>query len=311
MAFVRKLVGPDEHLIGIARLHWIYGVKGLMWLGGFLLLGGFINHLIIRYIGYSPASNPAFSGVATLGASAFWICLLIGLCLFLFYFIMMIATEVGLTSKRLIFKKGLIFVDVKEVDLEEIKGGNVDNGVLGRLFNYGTVNLDARFVHDMSLPFIADPYRFLKALNETRTLLKEDSMHIVLEEKGQNMKKAVRHALNQEREVDAHDPDPAEEGNPNRMEDSRYKTFDDVEPMAMFTDIRDEIRESEEGIKQNQLPQSANTSRPFRFRPRPKIHNSPGVGDSGKQSRFGPIVFKSRAELREEVLDDFSQSTTA
>ena len=31
MAYVHRLINGDEKLIGIARLHWIYILQGLMW----------------------------------------------------------------------------------------------------------------------------------------------------------------------------------------------------------------------------------------------------------------------------------------
>src|SRR5688572_16333837 len=42
MSYVHKLINDDEKLVGIARLHWIYVVQGLVWFftlagSGFLL----------------------------------------------------------------------------------------------------------------------------------------------------------------------------------------------------------------------------------------------------------------------------------
>lgn len=293
MAFVRKLVGPDEKLVGIARLHWIYGVKGLLWLGGFLALGGFVNRLIVRYLGFSPSINPAFDGIVTLGTAVFWICLSIGICLFLLYFIMMIATEVGLTDKRLIYKKGLIFVDVKETDLEEIKGANVDNGMLGRLLNYGTVHLDSRFISDLMLPSIADPYRFVKALNDLRTRMKQAGQQVFLNE---NKGEAVATAMKNDRVVT-----PPEQTAPTpNLDDPQYKTMDDIEPMAMINDIASEVRETRREVEEQPVPSIPAKKAPFSFK---------GVAKKVSSYR-GPVVFTRQKALREEVLEEFSQSTT-
>lgn len=173
MSFVRKIVGPDERFIGKAPIHWIYAVKGFAWILGLIGLAWFFQSMLIYLFGASDLT-------LALGRYMFWVGAALGVTLSFFYFLMWIATEVGLTDKRIIFKRGLIFVDVKEVDLEEIKAAEVDNGILGTIFNYGYVFFDARFIENVSLPAIADPYRFVKALNEARSEIKRDSMHSIL-----------------------------------------------------------------------------------------------------------------------------------
>lgn len=172
MAFVEKLVGPDENLVGVAKLHWIYVIKGLLWLVGSIIIGGSIQTFFAMYI-------PPFG---LFGNFIFGMAIILGALMFVLYFGKMIFTELGLTTERLIYKRGFIFVDVREVDLEEIKSESIDNGVLGRILNYGYLDLDARFIEDMDLPAIADPYRFIKAMNAVRSQIKNDSMRVVLDD---------------------------------------------------------------------------------------------------------------------------------
>lgn len=181
MAFIDRVVGPDEKLIGIVSVHWIYGAKGIAWMAGLMLFGLFLDFQVEKLI----AGEPRYGGVVGLeviGNYAFWTATFMGVLLLLLYVVMMLTTELGLTTKRIIYKRGLLFVDVKESDLEEIKAADIDNGFFGRILNYGYINFDARFVANVSLPAINDPYRFLKAMNEMRSDLKEgSSMNAVLE----------------------------------------------------------------------------------------------------------------------------------
>lgn len=172
MAFIHKIVGPDEKLVGIARLHWIYAHKGILWLFGLMALSILIKTQVVGILG---------GGLASIGNAAFWIGTAMGAVFFLFYTIMWLVTELGLTTKRCIYKRGWIFVDVREVDLEEIKSTNIDNGILGRILNYGYIHMDARFIEDVGLPAITDPYRFTKAMNDVRSKIKDDSMRVVLD----------------------------------------------------------------------------------------------------------------------------------
>jgi len=173
MAFIDRVVGPDEELVGIVAVHWIYGLKGLLWMTGFALLGLGIESQVERLVlGHLEHGGPR--GLEMLSDAVFWGCIATGVFVLLFYVIMMLTTELGLTTKRVIYKRGWIAVDVTEEDLEEIKACDVDNGLLGRIFNYGYILIDARFVENLQLPAVNDPYRFVKAMNDMRSRLKED-----------------------------------------------------------------------------------------------------------------------------------------
>lgn len=182
MAFVERVIDSEETLIGIASLHWIYAAQGFAWLLGFTFAGFFLDHFITDFI-HSFIDRGGFLAFNFFTIVGF----ITGVFVSLFYFIKWIATEIALTSKRLIYKSGLIFVDVKEADLEEIKGADVDNGMLGIFLNYGYLFFDARFIANVDIPAVSHPYEFVKAMNKARAALKSDSMKSVLENReGQN-----------------------------------------------------------------------------------------------------------------------------
>lgn len=173
MSFVKKVIGPDETLIGITSAHWIYGAKGLLWLTGLMIIGLALDYYASGLFGQLFRNGNSFAA-NRIGDILFWLPTALGFALFVSYLLVMIAPEIALTSKRIIFKKGIIAVDVKELDLEEIKAVDVDNGALGRFLNYGYIIFDARFVGNLDLPAIGKPYRFVKALNEVRSGGKQD-----------------------------------------------------------------------------------------------------------------------------------------
>lgn len=190
MSFVKKIIGPDETLIGISSAHWIYGLKGLAWLAFMMGCGLGMKHYAANFLMYALRGRGLETADAV-GDALFWIPTALGGIMFLLYFLMMVGPEIALTSKRVIYKRGIIFTDIKEVDLEEIKAANVNNGGLGRFLNYGYVVFDARFVTGMDLPAIGKPYRFVKALNDARSHLKDDSMTVVLDGVGDAVQQAV------------------------------------------------------------------------------------------------------------------------
>ncbi len=171
MAYVPNIVGRDEKLIGIARLHWIYIVSATAWFLGLTYIGTLMQGAVERfaiYISQTINSVYVMSMLMKIGDNALMAMMAIGGFILLFNVLKVIATEVGLTNRRIIYKSGLIFVKVRETDLEEIRGESLDLGNFGRMLNYGAINLDCRFIGDVKLPYIGRAETFLKALHAQR-----------------------------------------------------------------------------------------------------------------------------------------------
>ncbi len=182
MAYIRKIIAPEENLIGIARCHWIYVVKGLVWFAIMAIVGWAINKVIMTFAlmladwADNPAAPLLFMNLAD---GALWICLGAGLLVFFFLVLKVLVTEVGLTTRRVVLKEGFIFVKVKDIDLEEIRGENLDLGTFGRILGYGYLKLDCRFIGDIMLPAIENPEVFLNALHSARSKT-QDALSIVV-----------------------------------------------------------------------------------------------------------------------------------
>lgn len=172
MSFVAKhIVGSDERLIGVARLHWVYLVVGLFWAGFAFAVGLGLQYMVTYYGSGADLSRPVDVIGYDLGARSVWISAAFGLVaigLFLVFFIEYISTEVALTTKRVIRKSGLIAIEVQEIDLDEIDAASIRHGWLGAFLGYGAIFMDCRFVGDIHLPSIRRPYRFLTALRKIK-----------------------------------------------------------------------------------------------------------------------------------------------
>jgi len=53
-------------------------------------------------------------------------------------------TEYGITNKRVISKQGLIRRDIEEINLSSIESINVNQSIIGRILNYGTIIISGR-----------------------------------------------------------------------------------------------------------------------------------------------------------------------
>ncbi|WP_373188301.1 PH domain-containing protein [Halopseudomonas sp.] len=65
--------------------------------------------------------------------------------------------ERGVTNKRVILKYGIISRKTEEMKLQSIETVEIDQGILGRMFNFGTVKITGRGISDVIFKGIDDP----------------------------------------------------------------------------------------------------------------------------------------------------------
>ncbi len=182
MAYIQKIIGSDEKLLGVARLHWIYVVRGLFWF--FVLAGGgwLLDTLITRFsISMADVTSTVTIPytLMRIGETAATFMMIGGVMVFFLFVIKVLTTEIGLTTRRVMHKRGWLFVKTNQVDLEEIRGETLDLGHMGRVLGYGYLMLDCRFIGDVRLPAIENAENFLRVLHETRAK-GQDSLSIVM-----------------------------------------------------------------------------------------------------------------------------------
>jgi hypothetical protein len=176
MSYITKhILGGDERLVYMTRLHWVYLVQGLVWMAIFWALALLGVWLMIVYTPETLVANRLVFGDNDYGPASFWMFGLLaisGVMLFLIYLFKVMSTEIALSNTRLIFKHGLLFVEVEELEISEIQSESIHTGLLGSLLGYGTVKLDCRFVEDLQLPTLRNPYKFVRAINKLRAALR-------------------------------------------------------------------------------------------------------------------------------------------
>ena len=96
------------------------------------------------------------------------ICLII---LIIFYLVVTLieiyVTEYAITNKRVISKKGLIVRNVAEMNLGSIEGVNLKQGIFGRIFNFGSINISGRGTSNVEFSEIDKPVEIRKKIKHT------------------------------------------------------------------------------------------------------------------------------------------------
>ncbi|HET7732017.1 MAG TPA: PH domain-containing protein [Usitatibacter sp.] len=76
------------------------------------------------------------------------------------------STEIAITNRRVIAKFGFIRRNTVEINLEKVEALRVEQGMMGRMLNYGTVFISGAGTSVAPIPDIADPLVFRRKFME-------------------------------------------------------------------------------------------------------------------------------------------------
>ena len=77
-------------------------------------------------------------------------------------------TELAITNKRVIAKFGLVSRSTIEINLQKIESIQVNQGILGRIFNYGSIVVSGAGNPQAPIPGISSPLQFRRVFVETQ-----------------------------------------------------------------------------------------------------------------------------------------------
>lgn len=145
MGYIEDSLTETEVLIGRAQFHWVYRASAWALLAASLVAAAVLIDTLF----------PTWMAALTV---------LAGLLAFLSIMLPLWTTEIGVTNQRLIIKEGVLSRHTDEIELWAIEEINLEQGVLGRIFGFGRINVQGTGDDALALPPIADPLSFRKAL---------------------------------------------------------------------------------------------------------------------------------------------------
>jgi hypothetical protein len=122
MGYVEKILAPGETVLYRAQLHWIV-YRAVWW---FLIVGAILLSTV------EPGTR--MSGIALV-----WLMAIAALSALLSAWVKRATTEIVVTNRRVVVKVGFIRRAVMEMNAGKIESLLVQQSVLGRVFDYGTV----------------------------------------------------------------------------------------------------------------------------------------------------------------------------
>ena len=125
MSYVQRVLRPGEQVRHIASIHWIVCWRGVAvallaavayWLSDTRLLTG-----LWRYTAYALA--------------------LVAVVLLIQQWFQWWVTEIAVTNRRVIYKKGFVRRQTNEMNVDKVESVQVGQSILGRMLDYGTVTI--------------------------------------------------------------------------------------------------------------------------------------------------------------------------
>jgi uncharacterized membrane protein YdbT with pleckstrin-like domain len=109
------------------------------------------------------AATKDSGAAALLGLLAFSLCCF-GLIGWVYAWIERVTTEIAITDRRIIMKRGLIRRSTVEMNADQIESVSVDQSITGRLFDFGTVTINGTGAGIEPISGVAAPLILRKAV---------------------------------------------------------------------------------------------------------------------------------------------------
>jgi len=156
MSYIDNNLMEGEKVVYRTKLHWIIFGKSLIFLIFF-----FLSMILFFYGYYQNLKKIMYIG----GGLA----IILGLFALAYGFNALIeysSSEFGLTNKRVMIKTGFIKRESLEIVLAKVEAMHVSQGIMGRMLNYGRVDIRGTGGTSNSFDRIKDPLEFRKRVLE-------------------------------------------------------------------------------------------------------------------------------------------------
>jgi len=144
MGYLEKILEPGEQVRYVGRLHW------LIYLPAIALVICAVALLVAAAISPQEAPYLIAGGL---------IAVVFSLLAFIPELLRRRTTEIAVTDRRVIFKTGILRRRSVEMNMDKVESVDVDQSILGRIFDFGTVLIRGTGASLEPLYQIQDPLR--------------------------------------------------------------------------------------------------------------------------------------------------------
>jgi uncharacterized membrane protein YdbT with pleckstrin-like domain len=151
MSYVQRVLQPGEQVRHTSSIHWI-----VYWPGVVVAL--------LAVVAYFLGETRLLPGVWRYTAYAL---ALVAVVLLVRQWLFSWVTEIAVTDRRIIYKRGLIRRQTNEMNMDKVESVQIDQSVLGRILDYGDVKLLGTGEGFETLRTIANPIELRNSITGT------------------------------------------------------------------------------------------------------------------------------------------------
>ena len=151
MSYLQHVLQPGEQVRQISSLHWIGYWRG-------------VAAALLAVVAYGLSETRLLPGIWRYMAYAL---ALVAVVLLLEQWLRWWVTEIAVTDRRAIYKKGLIRRQSNEMNTDKVESVKIDQSILGRMLDYGTVTILGTGEGFETLRTIASPIELRNSITGT------------------------------------------------------------------------------------------------------------------------------------------------
>jgi uncharacterized membrane protein YdbT with pleckstrin-like domain len=125
MSYVQRVLQPGEQVRHISPIHWI-----VYWPG--------VAVALLAVAAYCLSETRLLTGLWRYTAYAL---ALVAVVLLIQQWFQWWVTEIAVTNRRAIYKKGLVRRQTNEMNMDKVESAKIDQSILGRILDYGNVTI--------------------------------------------------------------------------------------------------------------------------------------------------------------------------
>jgi len=126
MRYIEQILQPGETLVYAGKIHWIIYLPAMI--------------LVVVALATLTQAKGGATGLSWLISSI--ACWLAAAVTFASAWFRRWTTEIDVTNRRIVYKEGFVKRHTVEMNMDKVESVDVDQTILGRLLNYGDVNIN-------------------------------------------------------------------------------------------------------------------------------------------------------------------------
>jgi uncharacterized membrane protein YdbT with pleckstrin-like domain len=151
MSYVQRVLQPGEQVRRISSIHWI-----VYWPG--------VAVALLAVVAYWFSETRYLTGIWRYTAYAL---ALVAIFLLIQQWLQWWVTEIAVTDRRVIYKKGLVRRQTNEMNMDKVESVKINQSILGRMLDYGDVTILGTGEGFETLRTIASPIELRNSITGT------------------------------------------------------------------------------------------------------------------------------------------------